>query len=344
MELRHLRYFIAIAEEGGINRAASRLRVAQPALSRQLHDLELELGGPLCERHAAGISLTPSGELLLRRARALLNDVARTTQEVRALAGQVDEHLTVGFLGNPHLEYLRPALTALTSANPRLRLEFFQGMCSEQLAAVREGRIDVAFVNLPAVLDGLEHAHVRRMPLVIVLPDDHRLLRRKKLKLADLEGEPFVFCTRESRPEFYDFVHHQFTSRQIRLHTVREVGGSLDVVVGLVKLGIGLSVLPYYPGAEKAYTVEWRRFTRPEPHLQFALAWRPETQSPRINELCALLQERQAEEERAGQFGIVDRWRAALREEAPLAPGTGERAQGEGRSPSRPLTFSGHAG
>lgn len=286
MELRHLRYFVAVAEELNFTRAAARLHVAQPALSTQIKDLEEELGVPLFERGRGKIKLTVAGEAFLDRAYPILGKVSEAIDAAQTAGGVRHGRLALGFLGHPHLEFIRPALDAFRRANPKVEIDLFQGMQSEQLVALREGRIDLAFINLPAPLHDTPHTKVLRVPLVAALPPGHPLLKKSVVPLAVLAKENFVFCTRASRPEFYDNVLQQCASHGVKLRIVKEVSGPLEAVVGLIQLKMGVSLLPYFPEVAKYLNVEGRP-VRPKLWIEFALAWRKGERSSCVEDFRA---------------------------------------------------------
>lgn len=287
MELRHLRYFVAVAEELNFTRAAARLRVAQPALSTQMKDLEAELQTTLFERGRAGVQLTRAGKVFYQRARAILAQATEAANAARTAAGLITGSLNLGFPSGVHLNYLAPAIEAFRKANPKVEFDYFHGLPPQQLKALREGRIDVAFLNLPAPLDGFEHQVVWRVPFKVVLPKRHPLAKRASFRLADLRGEDFVFCTREARPEFYDEFFRQCANAGFRPHVVKEVGGYPSNMLGLISVGVGLSVLPHFTQVERISGLVWRTLSQPKLWMDWALVWRRQGLSPVVEQFLA---------------------------------------------------------
>jgi DNA-binding transcriptional LysR family regulator len=302
MELRHLRYFVAVAEDLNFTRAAVRLRVAQPALSSQVKDLENELETRLFERGRRGVTLTRAGKALYPRARAILAEATQAANEVRTAGGAIAGTLVIGFPSGVHLNYLAPVIADFRRAHPKVEFDFFHALPPQQLQAVREGRLDLAFVTMPSPLEGLEHQVVWRVPFEVVLPQGHRLARRAAFQLADLRGEDLVFCTRESRPEFYDEFFRQCANAGFRPRVVKEVGGYPTNMLGLVSVGLGLSVLPHFEQVERIRGLVWRRLVQPRLWADSALAWRAQGLSPVAEQFVALAAQRwprPAEPERA---------------------------------------------
>lgn len=288
MELRHLRYFVAVAEERNITRASVRLRVAQPALSRQLADLEEELGVRLLDRGRRGVSMTAAGREFQRRAKVLLADADRAAQAARIAGGSIAGRLTLGFPTGLHLDHLGPVIRAFRELHPRVEFAFVHGLREPQMKALREGSIDVAFVNVPGPLHGMDHCVVWRLPFRVVMPEKHRLAKRKSLGFGDLAGEDFVFWTRESRPEFYDEFFRHCANAGFRPQVVQEVGGYPTTVLALVGQGVGLSVVPHFERAEAIRGIVWRPLARPRLWSEFALVWPRKMASPLVRAFIEL--------------------------------------------------------
>ena len=288
MELRHLRYFVAVAEELNFTHAAARLRVAQPALSRQVKDLEAELETPLFERGRAGVELTRAGKEFYRRARMILTQAAEAANEARTAAGIITGSLVLGFPSGLHLNHLAPVISAFRKANPKVEFDYFHGLQGQQLKALRDGRLDIAFLGIPMHFDGLEHQIVWRIPFKVVLPQRHPHAKRSAFELADLRGEDFVFCTRESRPEFYDEFFRHCANAGFRPRVVKEVGGYPTNMLGLISVGLGLSVLPHFEQVERIHGIVWRALTKPRLWTDYALVWRRQGASPVVAQFVAL--------------------------------------------------------
>ncbi len=290
MELRHLRYFVAVAEELNVTRAAARLRVAQPALSSQIKDLEEELQTALLERGRTGVQLTRAGKVFYLRARSILAETVEAANEARTAAGAITGTLVLGFPSGIHLNYLVPSIDAFRQEHPKVEFDYFHGLPAEQLKALRENRIDLAFINVPAPLEGLEHHVIMRVFHQVVLPRKHRLAKRRSFELADLRGEEFVFCTRESRPEFYDDFFRHCANAGFQPRVVKEVGGYPTNMLGLISVGLGLSVLPYFDKVERISGLIWRPLTSPKLWVDFALVWRGASSSRVVQQFVSTCQ------------------------------------------------------
>jgi DNA-binding transcriptional LysR family regulator len=288
MELRHLRYFVAVAEELNLTRAAARLRVAQPALSRQIHDLEDELQTPLFERNRSGVQLTRAGRAFNQRARVILAQAAEAANEARSAAGVISGRLAIGYPSGLHLNYLSPLITAFRKAHPQVEFDFFHGLPAEQFKALRDSRIDVGFVMLPVREAGLDQRIIWHVPFKVVLPEKHLLAKRREFSLTDLRHEDFVFCTRESRPEFYDEFFRQCANAGFHPRVVSEVGGYPTNMLGLVSVGVGIGVLPHFEQVERIRGIVWRPLIKPKTSVEFALIWRRQGISRVLEEFLSL--------------------------------------------------------
>lgn len=301
MELRHLRYFVAVAETRNITRAAVRLRVAQPALSRQLADLENELGLRLFDRGRLGVTLTAAGAEFQRRARALLADADRAVDATRIAGGAIAGRITLGFPTALHLDHLAPVIAEFRKEHPKVEFSFVHGLREPQMKGLREGRIEVGFVNVPGPLYGMDHAVIWRIPFRVVMSSRHRLAKRKSLEFSDLTDEGFVFCTRESRPEFYDEFFRLCANAGFRPRVVQELGGYPSVLLALIAQGVGLSVLPHFERAEGIRGLVWRTLARPQLWSDFALVWPRKAASPVVQAFVALVRDRLGTEPAAGE-------------------------------------------
>ncbi|MFC5748557.1 LysR family transcriptional regulator [Actinomadura rugatobispora] len=197
MELRRLRYLVAIADEGNIGRAAQKLYVSQPALSYALKNLEAELGVRLFDRHAGGVTPTPAGRDVLAEARKALVQADRVTAAAeRHRRGRT---LRVGFEASGAGELTTKARAEFTRRNPGVRMEPKRFDWSGEVAALREGRVDIAFVWLPADLTGLHAEVVHTEPRVVGLPAHHPLATRKGLSIMDVKDEPLLWTEQAPR-------------------------------------------------------------------------------------------------------------------------------------------------
>src|SRR5512132_1183443 len=198
-ELRQLRHFVAIAEEGSLTRAAARLHITQQSLSQQVRTLEAQLGATLFERSSRGVTLTDVGAVLLREARPVLARAERAAEAVRRAAHGEQGELRVGFLSTVANYFMPPVVRAFRERHPGVTLHTEDLTIAALAAGLREGTLD-AGLSRPPLVDDLATEVVLREPVAAVLPEGHRLAGRAELTLADLADEPWVLTPRSSWP------------------------------------------------------------------------------------------------------------------------------------------------
>lgn len=242
MELRHLRYFRAVAEELHFGRAAERLHMAQPPLSQQIRSLEAELGVELLRRSTRRVELTPAGTAYLERVREILGAVDAAGDEARRVGSGLAGRLALGCVGSATYSLLPTLARTLRDELPGVEVEF-QGemLVPDLVAALVAGDIDLALLRPPVLDPRVVIETVRRDQLIVVLPDGHRLTRRKQLRMTDLRGEDLV--VHRGRSVMHDLVlglarDAGYTPR-IR-HEVAET----STLVTFVAAGLGVAVAP----------------------------------------------------------------------------------------------------
>jgi DNA-binding transcriptional LysR family regulator len=212
VELRHLRYFLAVGEALNFTKAAARLRVAQPALSRQIQDLEDEIGVDLLRRSPRGVMLTAEGKLFLGEVRELLKHADESVEKVRALArGQYGE-LHIGYAPVPTTEVLPPALAGFQKAVPRVKVLLHDLSSDELIAGLRNGTLELAIMVEPAgeQTAGIEFELLRTYPLCVAMTAAHPFARLKSITLEKLAAEPLVGLRRKDYPEYYHILDRIF--------------------------------------------------------------------------------------------------------------------------------------
>jgi DNA-binding transcriptional LysR family regulator len=204
MELRHLRYFIAVAEELNFTRAAERLHMAQPPLSQQIQHLEAELGFQLFRRTKRTVVLTEAGQVFFEESQKILLQVDRAIQLGKQTSRGELGQLTVGFVSSAAHNVVPAILQAFRTRCPAVKLELHELTTNEQLQRLREGRIDIGFVRPPIEEDGINSEIVFREPLIVALPETHPWADRAVVELRELSGEPFILFPRSLAPGLYD--------------------------------------------------------------------------------------------------------------------------------------------
>src|SRR5580693_1333215 len=242
MELRHLRYFVAVGEEQHYGRAARTLRVAQPALSRQIQDLEEELGFKLFERLPRGVKLSAAGTLFLEDARRVLQELSEAAVRAGRVASGHSGTLRVGFTENASWRGVVPdSFRRYREKQPDVELQLQPEASQAQLEAIRSGRLDAGFVNfMPESDPELDQLLVALQHIELAAPKRHPLTRLKKLRLRDLTDAPFVWFPRRANPEFYDRMMRECYRGGLKSPHIVQEGVNEPTILSLVSTGMGV--------------------------------------------------------------------------------------------------------
>ena len=296
MELRQLKSFVVVAEEMNVGRAATRLHLTQPSLSRQIAALERDLGVELFARVKRRFVLTAAGATFLAEAQDLLR---RSEEAVRAAQrtqrGELGT-LRLRFVQSATFEPLPQILGAFRRAYPEVVLDLESWTTLRQTEALRDGRIDVGLLRPTAPADatavvrlapGLASRVVAEDSLVAVLPARHRLARRKRLRLAELADEPFVFYSRPSGPIVHDTIigfcrAAGFTPRI-------QQAADVQTIVALVAAGLGVSLLISPTPPTNPDAVVYRELSDDLPPWPLSVAWSPDNRSPVLERFLELI-------------------------------------------------------
>ena len=243
MEFRHLRYFLALAEELHFGRAAQRLSISQPPLSLNIQQLEASVGARLFTRNSRGVQLTAAGQAFVPAARALLEQASAAMREAREVAlGQAGE-LQIGFAGTLLYCGLPQVLQRFQDSHPRLRLVLRELSSSEQLSELVRDRLDLAFVHTPRVPPGFEQFLVASQSLMVCLPRTHPLATAASIHLQDLQAQALVVVSRTVSPDYHERILAECELAGWLPTVVHELRHWLSVVA-LVAQGQGVALVP----------------------------------------------------------------------------------------------------
>lgn len=243
--MRHLRYFVGVAEEENVSRAALKLHVSQPALSRQVRDLEAELGFPLFERGAKSVRLTQAGRVFLTEARAVLERASTAVNAARIAAGTAESELHVGYAPSLTARLLAPTLRAFQAESPQVRVRLHDLSTEEMLAGLRSAKLQLAFVvRLPtAMLRGLCFRELARDLICVAMGPHHRLATRSTMSLEEAAREKLVTYTRKDYPDAHEWLLSMF--RPIgKKPRVAEEHDSVSSLIAGVEVGNGIAIVP----------------------------------------------------------------------------------------------------
>jgi LysR family transcriptional regulator, benzoate and cis,cis-muconate-responsive activator of ben and cat genes len=274
MELRQLRYFVAVAETGNISRAAQKIFLTQPALSRQIKALEEEIGQCLLERQAHSIRLTPAGEALLREARELLRHAEQVLETVRATGKGV--RLRVGYAPSLASGLLSAAVENFSQVHPGARIELFDLSTAEMCAGLQNDTLDVAVtVGQDGAGRGLKWTPLVRSSWMLAMSRRHALAGRARVKPAELAREPLlVYCQRDY-PEYWEALQGWLRVRKIRPRIAGEYDGA-DSLLAAVESGLGVALVSARTAHLFPNRVQLKPLSNPPPPLCIAAGCRAE--------------------------------------------------------------------
>jgi LysR family hca operon transcriptional activator len=286
MELRHLRYFIAVAEEGSLLTAAERrLNTSQPSLSRQIRDLESEIGVRLLERHARGVELTEAGRIFLAHARLALLQVEAATDGARRAEQPERPVFAMGFLAGQEVAWLPHALRIIREEAPSAEITLSSQSSPELALALMRGKLDVAFLRAETNCIGLSFKTLAKEPLIAVLPADHRLTSRKKIRPQELAQEIYVSSARIS-PVLKSVIQDYASKVGITLKAEYECDGLPSAMSLVVSTG-GITLIPLYAQNMLTPNVVARALEGVPPTIDLTLGYNEANSAPLLRRLLS---------------------------------------------------------
>lgn len=289
MDLRHLRYFIVVAEELHFTRAAARIGIAQPPLTKQIKTLESELGVLLFDRGPGGVRLTEPGRVFLAEARDILGRVGvgalRCQMSAKGMLGRIGVGFTESASFRPEVT---GSLNTFRRLYPQVELTLVEERSIALVQSVRQGRIDLAFVRLPIGDDReVEFVPLSDERMVVALPKDHALSRRKSVRLVDLAEEAFVLYPRSTRLGISDMIVSACEQRGFSPRVIQHAP-QISSTINLVASGLGLTIVPACMQTSRAHDVRYLRLNEPDLKASFGIAHRRGPLPPAVSNLVAL--------------------------------------------------------
>jgi len=290
MELRHLRYFVAVAEAGSLTVAAEqRLHTSQPSLSRQIRDLEDEVGAQLLTRRARGIDLTPAGRVFLDHARLVLSQAETAAQAARRVADPAKPCFVMGFLTGHELTWMPEALRILRDELPNIDVMISSQYSPPLADGLSKGKIDAAFLRREQGVPELAFHLLVKEPLVVILPSDHRLAALKAIGPGDLVGETFVSVA-NTAPVLRAVIDDYLKRSGINIRPDHEVDHVVMGVSLIASMG-GVGLLPAYAQNFLNSSVTSRPLKGDTPTVELVLGYKKSNESPILKLLLSRLDE-----------------------------------------------------
>jgi DNA-binding transcriptional LysR family regulator len=291
LELRHLRYFVAVARERNFTRAAEKLHIAQPPLSRQMQQLEEELGLVLIERGSRPLRLSEAGRIVYEQALQVLERI----DEMHAFVGQLHEtnrdRFSIGFVGSTLYGKLPEVIRSYRAARPGVEITLLELTTFEQIAALKEGRIDVGFGRIPLDDPAVERRLLRNEKLIAAVPSNHVILGRQgALRLADLADMPLIVYPKVPRPSYADQVLALYRDRGLKPPALFEVR-ELQTALGLVAADAGVCLVPASVERLRRDDVTYRPLDQEQAVSPIIMSCRKGDRSPEIALVLKLIRE-----------------------------------------------------
>jgi LysR family transcriptional regulator, hca operon transcriptional activator len=301
MELRHLRYFIAVAEEGSLTVAAEkRLFTAQPSLSRQIRDLEQEVGTDLLIRSARGVELTASGRVFLDHARIALLQVEAAAEAARRAAQPPKTSFVIGFLTGYEMEWLPALMSILREELPNIEIVIRSEQSPALANALVRGKIDVAFLRREVGASGLVYKLLRREALIVVMAANHKLATRKTIRPSDIADETLIGVPNSNSPVLRSVTDRYGKQVGIDLTPDHEALNPA-MAISLVAATGGVSLLPLYARNMLPPTVISRPLEGAPPLIDLVLGYSQDNTSPLLEALLGKLDQLKFRVEKMGE-------------------------------------------
>jgi DNA-binding transcriptional LysR family regulator len=281
MDLRLFRYFVAVADEGNFNRAAERLHIAQPPLSRAIQQLEAHVGSALLDRSTRPLRLTEVGKLLYAQAQQVLTRMEDVETMVKAAAVSKRRQFVIGFVASTIYARLPELIREFRKAARNVELVMVESTTLEQITALKEGRIDVGFGRIRLDDPAVRRIILRNEKLIAVFPVDHPLAKVDgPVSLHELAGEPQILYPRMPRPSYADQVISMFRDHAIEPKIVHEAR-ELQIAIGLVAAEEGMAIVPESVRRARSHDVAYRELVEPATS-PIIMSHRPGDRSPEL--------------------------------------------------------------
>lgn len=289
LDFNQLRCFVAVAEELHFTRAAERLNMTQPPLSRQIQLLEHAVGAALFTRNNRVVRLTPAGRTLLPEARTILRLVENAGLATRRVSRGEAGRVSIGFTAAAGYDFLPRAIAGWRTSHPDIELQLKEMVSRAQFDALDAGRLDAGLLRPPVTREGLRSRLVESEPLVAALPQDHPLARQDSVAIQAFDDEAVVMFAPDESRYFYDLVANVFSHAGVNPHFGQYVS-QVHTVLALVRAGLGLALVPRAAMTLRYEGVVFRPLTGPEPFrpVELHLVWKDGNDNPA---LASLLEE-----------------------------------------------------
>ena len=290
MELRHLRYFVAVAEELNFTKAAQRMCTVQPSLSQQIKDLEQEVGVQLLLRTNRKVELTEEGEAFLKEARLCLEHSKKAIQDARQVSKFNKEHLNIGFVPAAEMKIFPYIMPNIRAHFPTLTINFQSFTDAYQFQALKKGEIDIAFTRYMDESDEIESLQVFQEPLVLIIPKDSTVSGEKEVSIKSFNQQNFIIGDEIASPQLYKIIQNFFKQEKLSPNIV-QYSTNILLNVNLVGMGVGWSLVPMYVTPLLGDKVVVKNTIEPLPMIGLYVSYRKNQRNEAINLILKILKE-----------------------------------------------------
>ncbi len=290
MELRHLRYFVAVAQELNFTKAAQRMCTVQPSLSQQIKDLEQEVGVQLLIRSNRKVELTEAGQAFLKEALLSLEHAEKAIQHARQIANISKDQLHIGFVPVAEMKIFPYIMPNIRAHFPDLKVHFHSMTDAVQLKALKQGEIDIAFTRYIDPSDALHSVQIFNEPLALIVPKDCSVSQQRHVSLQSLNGQDFIVSDEESSPQLYKVINEFFRTSKLKVNVVQHSTNIL-LNINLVGMGVGWSLVPAYVIPLLSDNIVVKNTVEPLPTIGLYVSYRKDSDNPAIELILKILKE-----------------------------------------------------
>ena len=290
MELRHLRYFVAVAEELNFTKAAQRMCTVQPSLSQQIKDLETEVGVQLLQRSNRKVELTEEGKAFLKEARLSLEHAEKAILDARQVAHLTKEQLNIGFVPVAEMKVFPYIMPNIRAKFPELKIHFHSLTDADQLKALHKGEIDIAFTRYAEEAEDIEAIQVFTEPLALIIPKDCPEAAQRHISIKSFNQQEFIVSDEHSSPELYKVIQEFFKQSKLNVNVVQHSTNIL-LNVNLVGMGVGWSLVPSYVIPLLGDKIVVKNTIEPLPMIGLYASYRKDKKNEAIGLILKVLKE-----------------------------------------------------
>lgn len=290
MELRHLRYFVAVAEELNFTKAAQRMCTVQPSLSQQIKDLETEVGVKLLIRSNRKVELTEEGKAFLKQALLSLEHAELAIQDARKIANLQKDQLNIGFVPVAEMKIFPYIMPNIRAHFPELKIHFHSFTDADQFRALKKGELDIAFTRYQDESSEIECVQIFSEPLALIVPKDDPIAEQRHVSIKSFNGQNFVISDEDASPQLHKLITNYFKEAKLNVNVVQHSTNIL-LNVNLVGMGVGWSIVPAYVIPLLGDKIVVKNTIEPLPMIGLYASYRKEQKNDAIDLILRILKE-----------------------------------------------------